>query len=519
MLAFTAAAQAALWQYRIPFEESVDRSGTPRRNYVSVWIPPECNTLRGLYISQTLGIEGELQVDPEVRRACAEAGIAILRCEGLGTFNYWTDSGAGPRLLAALDAVSKAAGHPEIRRVPWITAGHSTNGIFCRNVAYWKPERVAAVVHIKSGNFHQKDCMPPDATLAGVPLVAINGQLETYGPSTGIDPEWGRETQWIYVRKDLLKFREKDPNQLMSMAVHPGDDHFHGAPELGRYVAMFLRKTAQYRLPAELPPGNGPVSALPLKAESGWLSDSDLCNPKHPAAPYADYAGDKAKAFWHYDKETADATAAFHKNLGKHQAIDMPKGEWLDEGDGWTFRVKSEWLAVGPEKFGGKIAGQPLGHSPQPFVYRTKPSEPVVRIGPDTFRLLRQPVGKGAGTSICAFHPGDDTYRATSRWGGIAFPRVKGTKQTIDLPAVPDLKADAEGCTLAGKASSGLPVYYEVDYGPVVVEGNRLKVSEVPTKAQFPMACKITAYQIGRRTGDAVEPAPPVSVTFAVTKP
>jgi hypothetical protein len=112
--------------------------------------------------------------------------------------------------------------------------GHSTAGIFCRNVAYWKPERVAGIPHVKSGNFHQKEHLPPSGTLAGIPLVALNGQFETFGPAAGIDPEYGRETQWVYVRKDIWKFREADPNHLMSLWVHHGDDHFHGAPELGQ---------------------------------------------------------------------------------------------------------------------------------------------------------------------------------------------------------------------------------------------------------------------------------------------
>jgi hypothetical protein len=69
------------------------------------------------------------------------------------------------------------------------------------------------------------------------------------------------------------------------------------------------------------------------------------------------------------------------------------------------------------------------------------------------------------------------------------------------------------------KASSGLPVHYEVDYGPVVVKDGKLAVSELPANAQFPIECKVTAYQIGRRTGQPVPPAAPVSQVFGVVKP
>ena len=69
--------------------------------------------------------------------------------------------------------------------------GHSTAGIFCRNVAYWKPARVAGVLHIKSGNFQQQEHLPPTGSLAGIPLLAFNGQFETFGPEGGLRAEYG----------------------------------------------------------------------------------------------------------------------------------------------------------------------------------------------------------------------------------------------------------------------------------------------------------------------------------------
>jgi hypothetical protein len=37
--------------------------------------------------------------------------------------------------------------------------------------------------------------------------------------------------------------------------------------------------------------------------------------------------------------------------------------------------------------------------------------------------------------------------------------------------------------------------------------------------APLPIECKVTAYQIGRRVGDAVASAPPVSAVFRIVKP
>jgi hypothetical protein len=510
-VAVIANASPALWQYNVP-----SSSGK-----AFLWIPPSCETVRGLLVMGQLAIEGELIGDPEVRKSCTESDIGIVYFQPhvSGTFLYWTPGNTDTQTwLAAFDDLAKRSGHPEIRRVPWITAGHSTAGIYCRNVAYWQPTRVAGVFHIKSGNFHQPDVLPPNASFAGVPLVALNGQLETFGPASGIDPVHGRETQWIYVRKDLLKFRAANPQYLVSELVHPGDDHFHGAPEVGGQLALFLRKVAQHRLPKSLPPGNSPVACLVVKAEDGWLTDADIEAPGHPAAAYADYTGGKTNAMWHFDREMAEATLRFNHDLTNHQCLSNPECVWMDDGDGWTFKASARWLDVWPEKFGGRMQNQKIGHSDTPFVYRGKQDEPVRQIGPDTFRVLRLPTGRKAAINIAAFHPGDARYRATTRWGGPSLPAVRGQTQTIDFPTLADLKP-GQTIALAANASSGLPIYYEVDYGPVAITDSTLTVADLPTHPRFPIECKITAYQIGRRTEPVVQSADPVSAVFQVKAP
>jgi hypothetical protein len=253
-----------------------------------------------------------------------------------------------------------------------------------------------------------------------------------------------------------------------------------------------------------------------LKANDGWLSDPDLYEPKHSAAAYDDYAGDRSLALWHYDADMAVATARLQRNLGNHQALSNPALQWLDRGDGWTFQAKAEFLEAMPEKYGGRVAGKKVGHSKTPPVYRSKINEPVEQIGPECLRLLRLT----RRVSIAAYHPGDEQFRATIRWGSIEMPRLKkAEQQKIDFPPVGDLKADSPPTRLRAKATSGLPVYYEVDYGPVVVQGERLTVSEIPRHCKYPMPCKVTAYQIGRRMPPAIGPAEPVSVLFQVVAP
>ena len=519
-------AAGATWQYYVPFDSGkIAKDGRAEPGKVFLWVPPEAKTLRGLLVGGQLGIELEIALDPEVRKACAENGLGIVYFVPhiSGVFHYWQEGSADARRwLKAFDDLAQRSGHAELKRVPWITMGHSTAGIFCRNVAYRWPQRVAGVLHIKSGNFHQKDHLPPDPSpapgapsLAGVPLVAFNGQFESFGPEGGLRPELGRETQWVFVEKDIERFKEKEPDHLMSVWLELGGDHFHGSPELSLYAALFIRKAAKHRIPAQLPAGEGEVPCLPLKLEDGWLTDPDLYSPKHPPAAYKDYAGDKLNALWHFDEEIARANVKHHKNIGNHQCLSQPVCTWLDDGDGWTFRAKAEFLDAMPNAYGGSVGGKQVAHSSKPPVYRCKINEPVEQIGPDTFRLLR-PV---KAANIAAVHLGDEQFRATNRWASINSPQVKGAAQTIEFPAVPDLPAGGGPQALEARASSGLQVYYEVDYGPVVVREGKIAVSELPSNAQFPIECKVTAYQIGRRTGQPVPPAAPASQVFHVVKP
>ena len=519
LLVLPSSSMAASWQYQTPFQiQRAGKDANSQPGSVMLWLPPDSKIIRGLLVGGQLGIELEIALDPEVRKACADndLGIVYFSPHISGVFHYWEPGNTDKdRWLKAFDDLARTSGHAELGRVPWITMGHSTAGIFCRNVAYWQPGRVAGILHIKSGNFHQKDHLPPNGSLAGIPLVAFNGQFESFGPEGGIRPELGRQTQWMFVRKDIEQFKQKEPNHLMSLWLDLGGDHFHGSPELSQYAALFIRKTAEYRIPAQWPAGADPVQCLPLKLEGGWLTDLNLESPRHAPAAYSDYAGDKLQGMWHYDRELAEANSRHHERLGRHQALTSPACTWLDEGDGWTFKVAAQFLDAMPAQYGGKEADQKVGHANTPIVYRCKINEPVEQVGPDTFRVLR-PV---KSINVVAVNAGDDQYRATNRWGSISVPAIKGQAQSIDFPPVPTMKADAGALLLDAKAGSGLPVYYQVDYGPVIVKDGKLLISELPTAAQFPIECKVTAYQLGRRTPPVVAPAAPVSQTFSVVKP
>lgn len=300
------------WTASVDVAQPPGKDGKPRKAAkANLWIPPGTNTVRGIIMGHPPQLGTSVPNNPTIRLIAAQCDLAILNFEQLDAlFTYTGD--APQRLEKALADLAASTKRPELTRVPYLTVGHSTSGIYARNVAYWKPERTIAVIHIKSGNMHQHK-PDPARTLDGVPFLAINGEFEEFGPEGGIRPDYGMQTQWVMIREQLLRLRRANPNHLMSLVVHPGGGHGDWSPELTNLCAQFIYDAARKRLPVT-PPAEGPITCQPLKAEDGWLTDADLTTPQHAPAPYAQYAGDKSEAFWHLTETMAKGISIYHQN-------------------------------------------------------------------------------------------------------------------------------------------------------------------------------------------------------------
>jgi len=303
------------------------RRGKPQSPSVAhLWLPKGKGPIRGLILAGKILLEVRICTDPAIRKAAADKRLGIVYFEPHfdAVFGY-TKADSGKNLQGVLADLARKTGRPELATVPWLTMGHSTGGIFCRNVAYWKPERVIGMVHIKSGNFQDHI---PDAsrTLAGVPLLAINGEFEEYGPAGGdlgrglrsqfsLHPDNKKkrnQSQWVLIRSQMITRRRKNPDNLMSLVVHRDSGHTNWDAEMTALTARFIRSAADARIPAAKPDGKIPVRCLPLTAKDGWLTDADLKAPKAKPAPYAQYTGNKTLAFWHVDRAMAQAVATYH---------------------------------------------------------------------------------------------------------------------------------------------------------------------------------------------------------------
>lgn len=292
-----------------------------RSDKAFAWIPDGCKAVRGVLLTQHTMFESTITRNQEIRAACADKSIAVVYAPcGIG-LTFLTGDGAA-NLEAILAGLTKATGHPELQLAPLITAGHSTGGIFCRNVAYWKPDRVAGIIHIMSGNL-QAHIEDKGRSLARVPMLCINGEWEQYGPDGGdlkgnlranmglrtVKTSRGEQqqgqTQWLCMRQQILARRARNAENLMGLVVSRDKSHTQWEDAMNGMVAQFIRSVADLRIPKDTPDGKTAVRCLPVRAQQGWLLDADIKSPKFPPAPYGQFKGENRYALWYPDEAMA----------------------------------------------------------------------------------------------------------------------------------------------------------------------------------------------------------------------
>ncbi|MDP6545697.1 MAG: hypothetical protein QGH60_17065 [Phycisphaerae bacterium] len=303
------------------------RRGKPQKPSIAhLWLPKDEGKIRGLILAGKIRLESQICNDPAIRKAASDKRLGIVYFEPHfnAVFSYATTDSEDD-LQKALNQLAKKTARAELATVPWITIGHSTGGIFCRNVAFWKPERVIGVIHIMSGNF-QDHIQDKTRSLAGVPFLAINGEFEDCGPAGGdigrglraayslhpTDKKKRNQSQWILIRMQMMARRRKNPDNLMSLVVHRESGHVSWSDDMTALTAQFIRSSADARIPKTDSDGKAVVACRPLTAKDGWLSDADIKAPKFKPAPYGEYKGDKALAFWHVDEAMARAVEKYH---------------------------------------------------------------------------------------------------------------------------------------------------------------------------------------------------------------
>lgn len=487
-----------------------------------LWVPHEAPKVRGLVLGGMTLMEREFAKDAVIRKACAEAGVGILFLKtGLGSVD----------VQAVLDRFAKHTGHGEISTAPLFFIGHSAGGPQARDCARRWHERCFGLFQFRGLGPGGEEPVPP-----GVPALMIVGQFDEFG-------KIGRSAEdvenWEKDRDYMTQYRRLHPANLGSFLVEPGAGHFAWSERCAAYLAKFIVRAAEARIPEDFP--RQPLRAI--DPASGHLTDlHGIRRPGHPPAAYAEYAGDKSRAAWHFDKEMAEATLAFHEGIGRaDQFLRWNDDHWVQSGarnfltdvewvgDGRTFEVSPAYAKTypGPHKGRGSVwgkAGQPVGASGAPI--RVRPvSGPLVAAGRHRLRFRYDALAPATETrrvTFLAYSPGDAKHRYAERVGMFMEKHYlceEGRPQSLTFQTIGALRPDSPPVKLRATSDAGLPVEFHVAYGPAVIRDGHLHLAEIPVRAKFPLELKVVAYQFGRGLPPKVQRAVPVSQTLPILQP
>jgi hypothetical protein len=347
-----------------------------------------------------------------------------------------------------------------------------------------------------------------------------------------------------------LKERQAHPLMPLSMLACPGEFHFATSDTKVAYIALYLRKVAQYRLPKNTPAGQAPklIPINPTKA--GWLVDKWRFDqtPTAKPAPVGSYQGDPSQAFWYFDEEIAQATAAYgakYRHM-KPQLIGYTENgkmvvqrnihpqfmlKFHPEADGLTFKIRTAFydtVAGGSNRPAGWAhlpVGAAIGHSQSgaPIVV-DRITGPMVKINDSTFRVHPQ---KGFWQFphsyelwFSATHAGDDVYKPAVQQAEMMLPprNTSGKAQQITFDMIPDQPRKRKEIHLQAQSDAGVPVGFYVQDGPAVIEGDQLKFTDIPQRAKFPIKVTVVAWQYGNSREPMLQTADPVERVFWITK-
>ena len=199
-----------------------------------------------------------------------------------------------------LDDFASVSGYNELKYAPIVPFGHSAMATYPWNFAAWNPDRTLAIISLHGDaprtnlTGYGRDNMEwGKRTIDGIPGLMIEGEYE-----------W-----WEDRVNPALAFRMMYPKSCVSFLCDTGRGHFDIADRTAGYIALFLKKALEYRMPATYDL-NKPVELKKLNPQNGWLAERWHPNQKKraKAAPYKEYKGDSHDAFWYFDKEMAEMT-------------------------------------------------------------------------------------------------------------------------------------------------------------------------------------------------------------------
>lgn len=481
--------------------------GSSSKATAYLWIPENCQKVRGLLILCANVPEHRLVGHPAIREACAKNDLGIVWCvpsfmnfrksKETGTDMAHENKTSTDFLQQLLDGLAKNSGYDEVATVPWLPMGESGHLLMVDALVEQCPDRCIAGIWVKNNHLPPKNRNVPA-------LVAFGSAQEWSQTQSDI------RTNWNNVRKayeGVLEQRKKNPDWPLSSLIDGSSGHFDCSDKLAEFFAHYIDQVVKARLAAD-------GSLKPVSLEQGYLAD--LAVPGHTNLPPKKFSEFKAEARglpWFFDEASAKAAQSFAA-INWQAETQLPgfadaSGKVLPfnfngisnlepkyEDDGITFTLRGVMLDQLPEQFtnaGVKLAktsGEPT------LEWLCGPVKPL---GGEKFQIALDRSWPSSACYLAARQAGTDRIRASVQPCGVKLLKNNtGHAQKITFVPIPDMSAGAKSIKLVASSSAGLPVKFLVRAGPAVIHGDELEFTPIPPRSKLPLAVTVGAWQWGR---------------------
>lgn len=287
---------------------------------IKMWIPPNTDPVRGMFISGHGGGGGDSRDfarDENVRAFAMRLGFAVV---GLHNFPGRRVYSEGAEVFFyALDEFAKLGYHPEVANLPFVMYGSSNGGASTYGFVNYAPERAICFLCNVSAGYNPE--LPVDEALK-VPGIFIMGKFDALIRDRGIN-----------ATKTMMEYaRPKGALWAWALELKGHED--------GASFDVYM-KLVEQAVAARYPPKSKikekPLKLLTIKEEDGWLADHDSWGSGLVSiAEYDEYKGDRSKAGWLLNKDMAyvyRSMATHHNPLSlKVKEFDRTYNPHIDPG-------------------------------------------------------------------------------------------------------------------------------------------------------------------------------------------
>lgn len=382
--------------YRVRYDGSSNPGGLVYPVSYTVWIPPECKTLRGLIVHQhgcgegscKSGQTGAFDLHWQAlakKHDCALMGPSYEQPEKANC-QLWCDprNGSDAAFQRSLTELGGQSSHPELSTVPWAIWGHSGGGHWAGGMLLLHPDRVAAA-WLRSGvpALTTEEGKPTPYAIADaacqVPVMCNLGTKE------GVTDKEGRFAGvWPAVEVFFQLMRAK--GGLIGVSIDPLSSHDCGNQ---RYLAIPWFDAC---LTARLPEKSGD-SLKPMPTQDSWITplnagDATVIAP----VPSSKFVGAVEKSVWLPNESVAVAWTQYVKDSAVTDSTPPPGPTdllvtgnvltWSAEADlesglaGFIIERDGEFLANLPDQAKNPF-GRPIF---QNLSYSDTPTQPLVEM-------------------------------------------------------------------------------------------------------------------------------------------